>query len=61
MYFLLKVVVGCMCVVLELLEGCDLVVFDGLDVVVGYCDDEVVLFDFYNCVCSVGIMLLYIV
>lgn len=58
---LLVSVVGCVCVVLDGLEVCELVVLDGLDEVVGNCEDEIVLFDFYNCVCVVGVIVLYMV
>ncbi len=58
-YLPLQVAVGRLRDALEALEGCLLVVLDGLQAIVGMREDEIALFDFHNRARAAGITLLY--
>lgn len=54
------ILVGCV-VVLCGVVGSEWLVLDDLGVLVGECDVEYVLFDFYNCICVDGGVMLFVV
>ncbi|HHW4681259.1 MAG TPA: DnaA regulatory inactivator Hda [Xylella taiwanensis] len=58
-YLPLQVAAGRLRDALEALEGCVLVVLDGLEAIAGMCEDEIALFDFHNRARATGIRLLY--